>query len=400
MEELNKDQLSLMKDIYYDKKLFFGRDKLFRYLQDNYPESGISRRQLDRWLKSQATHMIHQRSKSIRDIKTQVVSAPHKVLQVDLADFQNFAIKGFKYLMVGIDMFSKKVYLVAMKNRTKESILTAFKKIYKRVPQVKTIRSDNEFTNKPYEDFLKKQNVRSVLGEPSLPQSQGQVEKANAVIKKSVSSAILNDDKFDWVKDLKNIEDAINSTYSVGTGETPNKIEELYEADNKDELEKIYDNQKNIKSKQGRIAKAMFEVGDMVRKFDFEREGTAQFKSRKWSVDVYEIERVNKPKTDYSPYTYKIKGENKIYKNEELLRVEGNEQPAEIPETFLISKLVRPLIDNGMPAYEVKWKNYKDTTIEPRETLNQDTPKLLSQYEKTNKIRFEKKKGKWKIVKS
>ena len=83
MEELNKDQLSLMKDIYYDKKLFFGRDKLFRYLQDNHPDSNISRRQLDRWLKSQATHMIHQRSKSIRDIKTQVVSAPHKVLQVD-----------------------------------------------------------------------------------------------------------------------------------------------------------------------------------------------------------------------------------------------------------------------------------------------------------------------------
>ena len=144
MEELNKDQLLLLKDLYYDKKLFFGRDKLFRYLQDNHVNSNISRRQLDRWLKSQATHMIHQRSKSIRDIKTQVASAPQKVLQVDLADFQNFAINGFKYLMVGIGMFSKKVYLVAMKNRTKNDILNAFKKIHARVPQVKTIRSESQ----------------------------------------------------------------------------------------------------------------------------------------------------------------------------------------------------------------------------------------------------------------
>ena len=36
MEDLTIDQLSLLKDIYYDKKLFFGRDKLYRYLRDTF----------------------------------------------------------------------------------------------------------------------------------------------------------------------------------------------------------------------------------------------------------------------------------------------------------------------------------------------------------------------------
>jgi hypothetical protein len=40
---------------------------------------------------------------------------------------------------------------------------------------LKTVRSDNEFTNKPYENYLKKENIKSVLGTPNLPQSQGVV---------------------------------------------------------------------------------------------------------------------------------------------------------------------------------------------------------------------------------
>ena len=84
MEDLTIDQLTLLKDIYYDKKLFFGRDKLSRYLRDNHEDANISRRQLDKWLKSQATNMIHQRSKSLRDIKTQIVESPRTVIHLQL----------------------------------------------------------------------------------------------------------------------------------------------------------------------------------------------------------------------------------------------------------------------------------------------------------------------------
>ena len=48
MQELTIDQLSLLKDLYYDKKLFFGRDKLYKYLRSNHEDAMISRRQLDK----------------------------------------------------------------------------------------------------------------------------------------------------------------------------------------------------------------------------------------------------------------------------------------------------------------------------------------------------------------
>jgi hypothetical protein len=45
---------------------------------------------------------------------------------------------------------------------------------------------------------------------------------------------------------------------------------------------------------------------------------------------------------------------------------------------------VRPVIKLKKPHYEVKWKGYndKDNTIEPREQLLEDVPKLVHKYEK------------------
>ena len=107
--KLSTDQLSLLQDVYYENKFFFCRDKLFQYLQQNHPNSGISRRMLWKWLASQATHMIHQRSKSIRDIKTQIYTTPRTVIQIDLADVQNIEKDNYKYIMAAVDLFSKKV---------------------------------------------------------------------------------------------------------------------------------------------------------------------------------------------------------------------------------------------------------------------------------------------------
>ena len=122
-------------------------------------------------------------------------------------------------------------------------------------------------------------------------------------------------------------------------------------------------------------------------------------------MDTFVVERVNKPKNEYSAFTYKLEGDNKIYKNEELLKIEGDERPADVPKVFAISKLIKPLIAefnrNGenvsLPAYEVKWKNYKDTTNEPRDVLLKDSPKLIRQFEKKNKVSFKKVNNKFKL---
>ena len=421
MEDLTIDQLSLLKDLYYNKKLFFGRDKLYKYIRENHEDAMISRRQLDKWLKRQATHMIHQRSKSIRDIKSQIVEQPRRVIQIDLANLQNLEKDNFRYIMVGVDMFSKKIFLEALKDRTGEDILKAFKGIHNRIKTLKMVRSDNEFRNKILTDYLKKNKIKIVYGEPRRPESQGIVERANSVVKRTISKGVLNDnDGYNWVKELKEIENAINNTISEAVNGVPDEIDKIQkDIDNKDTSKRIrdlkksqileyYNAQKKIKGKGGRISKPMFEVGDEVRKFVKRDNKTSKYPQRKWSLELFTIARVNKPSALYNPYTYKLVGENKIYKNEQLLKVEGNDNPATIPDTWNVRKLVKPILGNfiideetiELPAFEVAWENYNETTIEPEKNLMKDVPKLIRKFKKDNKISFKKNaKGKWKIIK-
>ena len=45
-------------------------------------------------------------------------------------------------------------------------------------------------------------------------------------------------------------------------------------------------------------------------------------------------------------------------------------------------------MNDDIAYYEVKWKGYNKTTLEPREVLLKDVPKMVNQFEKKNKITF------------
>ena len=55
-----------------------------------------------------------------------------------------------------------------------------------------------------------------------------------------------------------------------------------------------------------------------------------------------------------------------------------------------ISKLIKPVIHNKKPAYLVRWKYYRasDDTIEPRDQLLEDVPKLVRKFEKDHNVKW------------
>jgi hypothetical protein len=77
------------------------------------------------------------------------------------------------------------------------------------------------------------------------------------------------------------------------------------------------------------------------------------------------------------------------FKEEELLRVYENPQNKILnTQKFSISKLIKPVMNDDVAYYQVKWKGYQETTLEPREVLLKDVPKMVNQFEKKNKITF------------
>ena len=127
---LSKEQIEILNTEFYENHMMFGRDKLFAYLKDKYEDKAISRRQIAEWLSHQEINQLYHRSKGKpKDIKSSMTT-PNTILAIDLVSMEKFEIKGFKYLLNGIDMGSRFVYSQAMKNKTDVEVLKAFKKIY------------------------------------------------------------------------------------------------------------------------------------------------------------------------------------------------------------------------------------------------------------------------------
>jgi len=177
------------------------------------------------------------------------------------------------------------------------------------------------------------------------------------------------------------IDNINNSQHSI-TGYTPNDIQKAYKNNDKIVLDSAYD--KELKKKKSNISREVFEKGDLVRLY------RPSDKTRQsWSVEVYEIIRVYKPESHIVYMSIKWKDSQTDFKEEELLKVVGEPQNKIMKvEKFVISKLIKPVIQNNKVYYEVQWKDHKDTPLEPRQTLLKDIPKMLNQFEKKNDIIF------------
>ena len=381
---ITKNHLQQLNKEFYENLNFFGRDKLYNLRRDKYGEDkSPSRRQVADWLKQQEINQIYAPSKGKpKDIKSSMTT-PNKIIAMDLVNMEKFEVRGYKYLLNCIDMSSRFIYSVALKNKTENEVLNGFKKIYNK-SKIKAVRSDNgsEFINKKFKDYLEKNGIKQILSEASKPQSNGMIERANATIKELIEKSIEMDENFDWIKNLDKLISNINNSQHRITGFTPKEIQTAFKNDDNDILEKAYE--KEMKIKKPNISKEVFEIGDLVRIH------TPSDKTRQvWSNEVYKIERVYKPKKAYSVYEYKLDAFKDRFKEEELLKIVGDPQN-KIMRTikFVVSKLIKPVIQNNKAYYEVQWKGYRDTTLEPRDNLLKDVAKMVNQFEKKNKIKF------------
>lgn len=397
---LNKEQEKLLNDIYFKQKMFFGRDKLFQYLRANHLEMNISRRQVMNWLKSNELNQLYSPAKKTKDIQRTITKAPFKQVGIDLIDKTSSSYNGYKWILTGIDLFSKKGYAVPMKNKTTKDVINAMKKMLKQMKELPgSIRSDSgsEFISKEFKALMEKNNIKQVLSKPNSPQSNGNVERFNGILKRLIEK---NDTQFDDKNFVKFIPIAIrnyNQTISRVTGKTPNEIEEQNKEENEETKNTI---KKNVIAKNDNQDIQKFKLFDKVRikmeNINFSKSGM------NWSRNLYRVSKVIAPKKEnVMTYKYKIRPDKKgsksfseVFYTNDLQKINDIKNKVKAPEKFIVSSLVKPIVDEfGRRFYEVRWKGYpaSENTIEPREQLMLDVPKLVEQTERNMNIKWGKK---------
>ncbi|GAU44271.1 hypothetical protein TSUD_133170 [Trifolium subterraneum] len=131
-----------------------------------------------------------------------------------------------KYLIVGVDYFTKWVEAEPLPEITSFRILRFFKRdILCRfgIPQAVVTDNGTQFTDKTFRGFLAKINTKHHFTSVEHPQTNGQAEAANRVILRGLRRR-LGDAKKQWVEELPHVLWAYRTTPHSTTGETPFRL--------------------------------------------------------------------------------------------------------------------------------------------------------------------------------
>ena len=217
-------------------------------------------------------------------------SFTNNIWGVDLADKQSISKynKGIKYLLCVIDLFSKYVWVILIKDKKGTSIVNAFKRILSdsnRKSNKIEVDQGSEFYNKFFKDFLEINKIKiysthnegkSVVAERFIWTLKNKIFKHVSAISKSIYFDVLDD-----------IVQKYNNTVHKTIKMKPIEVTDNYYA----EYNEDPSNKKNPK----------FKVGDHVRIWKY-KDILAKGYTLNWSEEVFTINKIK----NTVPWTYTI----------------------------------------------------------------------------------------------
>ena len=222
---------------------------------------------------------------------------------LDLKDYGPENNRGYRYVLVIIDNFSKFGWTIPLKIKNAQTIKDSFENILlsaKRSPNL--LEGDGRFFNNIFQDFLKKNNIKLYSRNSSL----GAVfaERFNRSIRNLLKKPVIEKGDGNWIDVLPTItKQYINRIHSL-TKLTP------IQASLKKNEGYVY---KNLLDKRKKI-KPKFQINDLVRVADLKKT-FSKVDTTNWSHKLYKItEKIN----DKLP-SYKIDNLKERY-NESLLK--------------------------------------------------------------------------------
>ena len=224
---------------------------------------------------------------------------------LDLKDYGPENNRGYRYVLVVIDSFSKFGWTIPLKNKNALTIKVSFEKILissKRKPGLIESDRGKEFYNNIFQDFLNKNNIKIYSRNTSV--GAVSAERFNRTIRNLLKKPVFEKGDSNWIDILDTITKQYNNRIHSSTKLSPE------DASLKKNEGFVY---KNLLDKRKKI-KPKYQINDLVRTADLK---TTFSKSdmTNWSYKLYKITEII---IDTIP-SYKIDNLKERY-NESLLK--------------------------------------------------------------------------------
>ena len=234
---------------------------------------------------------------------------------LDLKDYGPKNNRGYRYVLVTIDNFSKFGWTIPLKNKNAQTIKDSFENILtssKRKPNLIETDRGKEFYNNIFQDFLNKNDIKLY----SRNSSYGAVfaERFNRTIRDLLKKIVFERGDANWIDILPTITEQYNNRRHTSTKLSPK------DASLKKNEGFVY---KNLLDKRKKV-KPKYEIGDLVRTADLKKT-FSKGDTTNWSYKMYKItEIINDTIPSYKIGNLKERYNESLLKKTELTMKENN----------------------------------------------------------------------------
>lgn len=202
---------------------FSGVEQL--YIEAKKLNSSITRSQVQDFLTQNRTYTLH-KPRRIHFKREKTIPAGYLTdLQVDLADFQTLAKhnNGFRYLLVGVDVLSRRLFVAPTKSKSFKDMKTAFEILFEQMDMLPhRIFSDRglEFESKEIKAYFKEKGPLKFSAKASHIKA-GVAERAIRTIKTRLYRYFSEKNTLEWLSVVNKIAKSINQSKCRVTGLKP-----------------------------------------------------------------------------------------------------------------------------------------------------------------------------------
>nr|CAD2141908.1 unnamed protein product [Meloidogyne enterolobii] len=296
------DYIKLLDDLYNNPKspaAYSGIDSLWYEARKTFKH--IPRNVIKDYLEGHRTYTL-MRPKRVRFPRSRTIAAGFMTdVQVDLADLQALSRhnKGYRYLLVGIDVLSKRIFTVNLKSKKSDDMVESFRQLISQMPmKPHRIFSDKgtEFKNRQLKEYFEKEEIDKHEATHSSVKAS-LAERAIRNLKQRLYRYFSQNKTLKWIDIVQKIVYGINKSRCRVHGMRPIDIN----FENAQEIwQKMYG---GIFSNKNKNSISKLSKGDFVRmsvgKGTFDKGYLPN-----WSDEILEVDKV---KDQSTPLLYKLK---------------------------------------------------------------------------------------------
>jgi transposase InsO family protein len=297
------------------------------------------------WLSSQDTYTLHKPVRKIFPRRKTFAKGINDLFQADLAEMQDLSRynDGYRYILTCIDVFSKRAFAVAVRDKRGSTIASAFEIIFTELaPNMLQTDRGTEFLNKDVQAVFKKYNIHHYWSLNDTIKAAC-VERFNRTLKTRMFRFLTHRNTNRWIDVLPSLVKAYNSSFHRTIGMAPDDVTVSNE---KELVQRMFPKKPKLVRK--------YNIGDKVRISKFKHIFEKGYLPN-WSQEIFIIA----DRYPTFPVTYALKDldseeiKGKFYEQEIQLITK-------LDDVFYVEKILRTRKRNGVLESYIKWKGYPD----------------------------------------